>query len=387
MYEFKDPAVRLVEEADIPALINLFKLNYGDDYSSPEFFDERWVKRAIYNDNLMMLVIEEDGEVVASGTIILDYGDHNDQMGMLGRLVVHPRRKGRNLGKRLVSALLDAAADTVEFAFGDARTVHPLSQKLLDKTSFSAVGFLPQYSSYGQSRESLMFYSNLYGDGRLLRREDPPQVIPEVAPLARHALAAMKLSTLLIVDDKAAAYPQESSSTIQMLERCSLAQLRLIERIKFDDPLLYGSVSLEHGMLTMKRRGANYLMATDENQRPVGAIGYRINWPSRRVEGIELVAESENVLGHLCRSLVDKSEELRAEVIEVNVSAYDARIQRTFSEHGFRAVAYAPAMVFHGTHRLDVVKMLKLNVPYDPGKMELTEPARTVFEIVEKGFK
>src|SRR5918911_2157155 len=153
-FQFKDPAARHIKESDIPQVISLFKLNYGDDYAIPEFYDEHWVKRGIYSDHIIWLVLEEQGEVIASGACVLDYGDYNDQIGEIGRLVVHPERKGRGLGRRMVNALLDATDDTVEFAFGEARTVHPLSQALFEKADFVPVGFLPQAYAFGQARES-----------------------------------------------------------------------------------------------------------------------------------------------------------------------------------------------------------------------------------------
>jgi hypothetical protein len=93
--KFTDPAARHIKESDIPAVIKLFKLNYGDDYAIPEFYDDQWVKRGIYSDHIIWLVLEEEGEVVASGACVLDYGDYNDQIGEFGRVVVHPQRKGR----------------------------------------------------------------------------------------------------------------------------------------------------------------------------------------------------------------------------------------------------------------------------------------------------
>jgi GNAT superfamily N-acetyltransferase len=370
-FKFTDASVRHVEEADIPALISLFKLNYGDDYAIPEFYDDRWVKRGIYSDHVIWLVIEEEGEVIASGACILDYGDYNDQIGELGRFVVHPERKGRGLGRRLVAAMLEATDDTVEFAFGEARTVHPLSQALFDRSGFTASGFLPQSYAFGDRRESFVLYTNLYGNGPALRREEPPQVIPEVAPLARHVLSAMGLPT-----------------TVEPMDRRSLARLVRIEHGRLVEPLLFGGLSLEQGISHIRRRHAVYLMALDEQRQPVGAVGYQVDAPSRLVKGIELVAKDEELRGHLCGSLLRAAEEeLGAQVIEVNLSAYDARLQRTFANHGFHPVAYAPAMVFHGTHRLDVVKMLKLNVPYDPGEMTLTDEARAVVSLVESEFK
>jgi RimJ/RimL family protein N-acetyltransferase len=386
-FRFTDPAARHIKEADIPSVINLFKLNYGDAYAIPEFYDEQWVKRGIYSDHIIWLVLEEEGEVIASGACVLDYGDYNDQIGEIGRLVVHPERKGRGLGKRIVSALLDATDDTVEFAFGEARTVHPLSQALFERADFAAVGFLPQAYTFGDARESFVLYARLYGNGGMMRCERPPEVIPEVAPLARHTLAALGLREELRVREDCEPYPAESLCTVQPMDRRALARLLRIEHGRLVEPLLFGGLSMDQGMSHIRRRHAVYLVAVDENQHPLGAVGFQVDAPSRLVRGIELVAAEEGLRGHLCGSLLRQAEEeLGAQVVEVNVSAYDARLQRSFANQGFRPAAYAPAMVFHGTHRLDVVKMLKLNVPYNPGAMTLTDSARAVVSIVEQGF-
>lgn len=387
-FQFTDSAARHIKESDIPAIIKLFKSNYGDDYAIPEFYDEQWVKRGIYSDHIIWLVLEEEGEVVASGACVLDYGDDNDQIGEIGRVVVHPERKGRGLGKRLVNALLDATDDTVEFAFGEARTVHPLSQILFERAGFVAVGFLPQAYVFGDARESFVLYAQLYGNGRMLRSEKPPEVIPEVAPLARHALSSLGLPIELNIIEECDPYPGESLCTVQPMDRRSLARLVRIEHGRLIEPLLFGGLSLDQGISHIRRRNAVYLVAVDENQHPMGAVGFQVDGPSQLVRGIELVAADEQLRGQLCNSLLLKAEvELGAQVVEVNVSAYDARLQRSFANHGFHPAAYAPAMVFHGTHRLDVIKMLKLNVPYNPSAMTLTDSAQTVVSIVEKGFR
>jgi hypothetical protein len=282
----------------------------------------------------------------------------------------------------------DATDDTVEFAFGEARTVHPLSQALFEKAGFVAVGFLPQAYAFGDARESFVVYAQLFGNGKRLRSEKPPEVIPEVVPLARQTLSTLGLPDELNIKAECEPYPQESLCTVQPMDRCSLARLLRIEYGRLIEPLLFGGLSLDQGISQIRRRNAVYLVAVDENQHPMGAVGFQVDGPSRLVRGIELITADERLRGHLCNSLLRKAEdELGAQVVEVNVSAYDARLQRSFANLGLRPAAYAPAMVFHGTHRLDVIKMLKLNVPYHPGSMTLTDSAQTVVSIVEDGFR
>ena len=44
-------------------------------------------------------------------------------------------------------------------------------------------------------------------------------------------------------------------------------------------------------------------------------------------------------------------------------------------------------MVFHRTHRPDVVKMMKLRVKWDLGPMELTETSQEYFNLVAPMFE
>src|SRR3990170_486983 len=131
--EEKSMQIRPIREEDIEQVIQLFRLNYGDNYAIPEFYDPQWVKRGIYSDNIIWMVIEEAGRVVATGAAILDFGDYNDQIAEIGRLVVDPSQGGRGLGRTMIEALVDASDDRVEFAFGEARTTHIKTQRIFDR--------------------------------------------------------------------------------------------------------------------------------------------------------------------------------------------------------------------------------------------------------------
>jgi hypothetical protein len=190
------------------------------------------------------------------------------------------------------------------------------------------------------------------------------------------------------VNTAAACEPyQDDSIALQPMSRLALARLRQVKHGRVLAPMLFGQLSLERGYAYVKRQNANYLIAVDDQGQPIGAIGFQEDPVNKNLKGFELIAEDEHLRGALCGALVDVAEKVGAELVEVNVSAYDARLQQTFYDLGFRPVAYAPAFAFHGTERLDVVKMIKLNIPYDRGETKLTERAGEIVSMVEAGLK
>jgi CRP-like cAMP-binding protein len=119
----------------------------------------------------------------------------------------------------------------------------------------------------------------------------------------------------------------------------------------------------------------------------LGAIGYIPDPASRNVRIVELIARDEAARGSLLRRAVEEAEQIHAaEVIDCDVSAHHPRIQRTLIDLGFLPAGYVPGMVFHHSSRWDVIKMMKLNVAWDLGPMELSEPAQAMFDVVTPPF-
>ncbi len=55
--------IRPVREEDIEAIINLFRVNYGDDYAIPEFYDPMWVARSHLIEYLLPAFVNEQIEI------------------------------------------------------------------------------------------------------------------------------------------------------------------------------------------------------------------------------------------------------------------------------------------------------------------------------------
>jgi GNAT superfamily N-acetyltransferase len=381
----RDTAIRYVEERDIPAFADLFKSNYGDGYLARDVYDGSWIKRSLYSDNVICLVLVEEEKVLATGSVILDYGDHNDKSAELARLAVHPVYARHGLGHRVIDALFKVAENSAEFAIAEARTVHDHAQDMMEMAFFPHIGFVPQLLHVVGKRESLALYAKLYSNGEFLRSATPPVVIPEVAPLAHFVLAGMKLKDEIEVVDAPIIKDDPSKYVVCPLEREHVAHLLKIPNGRVTDPLLFSNISLEQGYAFVRDK-AKYLVALDSRQNPVGAIGYHFDENNQLVKGLELIASHNDVWPSLCRALIREAESLKAEVIPVDVSAYQPQLQRLLFSYGFRPVAYAPAMVFTGTERLDVIKMIKLNVPYAPGELSLTPGSREVVALIEANF-
>ena len=383
--------IRPITEDDIEQVIQLFRLNYGDDYAIPEFYDPQWVKRGIYSDNIIWMVIEDDDpagggkHIVASGAAILDFGDYNDQIAEIGRLVVDPHVGGKGLGRQLLFALVDASDDRVEFAFGEARTTHSKTQRIFDRVGLVPLGFLPMAYRI-QWRESWVLSGQLFNNGRDLRQPGTLQVIPQVAPIARLSLRNLELEDTLTVRDDIRAYPLDQSIVIQPLTGASMIRLLKIENGRLFNPEVFGGLHIDQGISVLQSRKAHYLVAADGDET-LGAVGYMVDEASHNVRIVELIARDDVVKGSLLRRVVEEAEQVHeAEFIDCDVSAHNPRIQRTLLDLGFLPAGYAPGMVFHNTARWDVVRMAKLNVSWNPGPLELTEAGQAMYNAVVPAF-
>jgi RimJ/RimL family protein N-acetyltransferase len=377
--------IRPIREEDIEQVIHLFRMNYGDDYFYPEFYDPQWIKRGIYSDNILWLVIEDEGRVVGSGAVVLDSGDYDDQIAEIGRLVVDPSVGGKGLGQTIMKALVDASNNQVEFLFAEARTVHPKTQKINDQLGLVPLGFLPM-ADKGRPRESGVFYGQLCDSGRKLRQEGAARLIPVVAPIASLALSHMELDEPVKIVPNIRPYPLYERLAIKPLTTADLVRVVKIEQGLAHDPEVHSGLHLDQGISKLKAKHASYLVASEEG-RTLGAVGYLYSEVESSVRIVELIAREDAVKGGLLRRAVEQAEQVhKAEVIDIYVSATHPRIQRTMVELGFLPVAYVPGMVFHNTNRWDVVKMMKLNVTWDLGHVELVPSAQAVFDIVTLPF-
>ena len=378
--------VREAREEDVGQIREIFLAVYGADYPHHEVYDELWLKRSVFTDDALILVAEDThtGRVVGTASVLFDFGAHSDLVGEFGRLAVHPDYRRLQVGKLLMDKRLEAIQNRLHVGLVVARTVHPYAQRISLAHGFIATGFLP-LKHFFHHRESFALLARYFGDALALRRNNP-RIIPEAYALANLVMSQPPLTPDFIVDEDAAPYPAGGDYTIEQLQADGYPALLRIERGRVRNREIFGPMRLDYGFFKLQARQTRYFLARSGGHI-VGAIGYTMDPVEHTVRVFELISLADDVVRFLLVELERKCrEEMDIEYIEIDVSAYAPRMQRTLLELNFLPVAYVPAMVFYQVERLDIVKMVRLNKLQDLGALALTEPVQAVADVVMRGF-
>jgi GNAT superfamily N-acetyltransferase len=379
--------IREAAGGDVPAIRDIFLACYGTSYSDPHFSDEQLLTRLVYSDDALVLVAEEaeTGQVVGTASVILEVGAYSDLVGEFGRLAVAPAARHLGVGKLLMAERLRRVQDRLQVGLLEARVSHPYTLRIVEANQFAVVGFLP-LKWLLRRRESLALHVRYFGNALQLRNNHP-RVIPEAYPLAHLALENCSLPPDVIVDEDSPPYPAAGPFQVQELTTDGYAALLRIERGRVRRREIFGPLRLHYGIFKLQARRSRYLIAREE-ARVAGAVGFTLDPVEKTARVFELICLHDEVV----RFLLEDLERLCREAwgvayVEVDVSAYAPRMQRTLLELGFLPAAYVPALVFHEVERLDVVKMVSLLVPPDVSTDVLRPRSRALAEVVLRPFR
>jgi ribosomal protein S18 acetylase RimI-like enzyme len=374
------------EDSDINQIMDLFIKIYGRNYPFRKFYDTKWLTKSIYSDDNIFLVAKVNNKIIGTGSVFLTAGGFSDLIGEFGRLVVDPDFGKKGAGSQLMNGLIDSVSNRIQFGFAECRTVHTGAQKILEKNGFFPTGFEPNKYQLATSRESVVFVSKLFESALSLRRNNP-RVIPTIYTMAAKSMQNLGLSVDLIVEDDVDGYPTEKSFDIGELKSSGVSPLLRIERGRIKNPEIFGNLSLSYGFFKIATDQAHYLVAKEKGVI-LGAIGFTIDNIDKKVKVLELIEFDDEVKGFLLSILVKQApQKYGAQYIEMDVSAYSTRIQKTLDGLGFVPVAYCPSMVFRGVERLDVIRMAKLNFPPDTKDLKLTQMSKDIFKLAMKDLE
>ncbi|HET6371419.1 MAG TPA: GNAT family N-acetyltransferase [Nitrospiria bacterium] len=380
--------IRIAKEEDIPKIRDIFIAVYGKGYPYQQFYDEQWLRRSVFSDDILMLVAEETetGGILGTASVVFDIGAYSDLIGEFGRLAVLPDARGMGTGKLLMQKRIELIQDRLHLGLIGGRVVHPYAQKIALAHQFVPVGFLPLKHYFSGKRECLTLLVRYFGDALSLRKNNP-RIISEAYPLANLAMQFLSLPCDVIVDESSLPYPHDNDYQIEELSVEGLPSLLRIERGRVRNREIFGHIRIEYGFFKLRIGQASYLVARDKGHI-AGAIGFILDRVEKIVRVFEMIPSTDLVIRFLLSELERKCrEEWDVEYIEIDVSAHATRMQRTLLELFFLPAAYIPAMVFHDVERLDIIRMVRLLNPQELGHLELVPTAKSVADLVMRGFK
>lgn len=382
--------VRPATEADVPGIQAIFEAVYGPTYPYQGFFNETWLKRSVYSDDIVMLVAAEPGGApLGTASVVMDVGAWSDLVGEFGRLAVLPAARGRGVGRRLMEGRVEAVRDRLHVGVVENRAVHAYSQRISHANGFAPVGFQPLKHRF-EARESIALYCTHYGNALALRCNHP-RVVAAAHGLATLALERCGLRPDAVVDEDGGSYPREHDFVLTQLTAEGMPALMRIERGRLRRREVFGPMRLQYGFFKLNARKGTYLLAHQPTRNgapgPVaGGVGYIRDDLERTVRVFELITRTDDAVHFLLSELLARAEGWGTEYLEIDVSAHAPRMQRTLVELGFLPIAYVPAMVFHEVERLDVVRFARLLVPPTLGPISLTDEAAEVRDEVMRHF-
>jgi GNAT superfamily N-acetyltransferase len=380
--------VRQAAAKDVVALRDIFLACYGTDYS-PRYYDEDQLTRLVYSDDSLFLVAEDtaSGAIVGTASVDLEVGARSDLVAEFGRLAVHAAFRHRGIGNLLMSERILRVQDRIQLGLVETRMTHPYALQIAALHGFALIGFLPSRWRLKQ-RETLVLLARHFGNAQQLRKNHP-RVIPEIYPLAHLALENCSISPDVIVDEDAPAYPPGRTFEEQDFTTEGYATLLRIERGRVRHREIFGPMRLHYGVFKLQARRSSYLIAREDN-RIAGAVGFTVDLHDKAVRIFELISLHDEVIRFLLTNL-ERACSCKlggpAELVEIDVSAYAPRMQRTLLELGFLPVAYIPAFAFDEVERLDVVKMFRLPAPPEVNIEALAPRYRTLADLVLRRFR
>ena len=144
------------------------------------------------------------------------------------------------------------------------------------------------------------------------------------------------------------------------------------------------------GMGIMRMPGNPVIRAFlgQQDQKMVAGLSYYFDEHDRCARVLEAFCSDDLSMGALlAHALKSMQEQMSAVYTEVDILATAPRLLKSAEQLGFVPVAYLPAFFCSKGRFSDVVKMVKLNLPYALENGDFTAQARSMVNIIDRNFE
>jgi len=379
--------IRRATAADAPKWLDLVQATLGAQYPVKAIYDPGWIASQLdVETGQETWVAEVDGRFNGSISFLKSDSVSSNPVANLGRNLIRPEGVADGSAEKLLRSVKDLTAKRNEMAIVRIAATDNAQQILFENLGFVCVGFQPLKHML-QQRVGVLFY--VHGANSVLVTRTPlSESLPDVSELSAVVLDKLQIPNAMVVRDGASGYPLQCDLKVHEATMEEYQQWRV--QAESSNPPAEVSGRFNYGLGLMRIRGALAMRALlgEQDNKKVAGLGYYFDEQDRCARVTEAFCSDDLSMGALlAHALRSVQEQLNAVYTEVDILATAPRLLKSAEQLGFVPVAYLPAF-FCGKGRFsDVVKMVKLNLPYALESGDFTAHASSMVKIIDRSFE
>ena len=379
--------IRLATAADAPLWLDLAKSSLGDQYPVKEVYDPRWIASQLDPaSGHETWVAEADGSLVASVTFLAADGEKTNPVANLGRMLFRPGSLSDGSASALVSSVNQLADQRGEMVVARVAAEENFQQILFEGAGYICVGYQP-VKHLLQKRTGMLFYVR-GASSVLVTRLPLSESLPHVAELAAAAFENLQIVNPLVVRDGASGYALQSDLKVHDATIEDFDLWRLQAQSSNPPREISGRFNMGPGHMRLAPAHPARAFLGQKDEKIVAGLAFHFDETDRCARLTNAFCCDDISMGALLAHTVKVAQEqLGAVYVETDILATAPRLLKSAEQLGFVPVAYLPAFHSHAGSNADVVKLVKLNLPYSLDSADFTAHATRTVQIIDRNFE
>ena len=381
-----DPVVRLATSGDAERYVELVASTLGQEYPAKEVYDAAWAGNELQEGGNETWIVEAESGLGAAITI-LKPGEWNSNPVMnLGRMLF----RSEAVDDGSVGALLDRinalATERGQTIVARISATDLRLQTCFENSGYSCVGFQP-FKHMLQSRIGVLYYIRECRQV-LMTRVPLSESLSQTSELAATVFDLLKISNPMTVRDGATGYPLQTDLKIHDASFDDYQLWRTHSQALNPPAEISGTFHRGFGFMRIPSASPINALLAQREETIVAGLAYYFDEHDRCIRFVDAFSTDDISMGALFQQATKLAEEqFSAVYVEADVLVTAPRLLKTAEQLGYVPVAYLPAFYCKNDAYADVVKLLKLNMPYALESVDLTTQSRKIAEIVDRNFQ
>ncbi|HZM01820.1 MAG TPA: cyclic nucleotide-binding domain-containing protein [Candidatus Saccharimonadales bacterium] len=378
--------IRLTTASDAPLWLDLVQATLGPDYPVKEIYSLDWIAEQLDPATGQETWVAESGGRFQGSISFLKPGHPNlNPVANLGRNLLRPESVSDGSAELLLRSVTELASQRKQMAIVRIPSSDNAQQILFENLGYVCVGFQPLKHMLSQ-RIGILFY--VRGANSVLVTRNPlSESLPQVSELAIAALEKMQIPNSIVVRDGANGYPLQTDLTVHEATPDDFELWRIQAESSNPPVEISGRFNLGFGLMRTPGGPPMRALLGQHDEKMVAGLAYYFDEHDRCARIVDAFCSDDLSMGALLAHGVKVMQQLSAIYTEVDILATAPRLLKSAEQLGFVPVAYLPAFFGRNDRFCDVVKLVKLNLPYSLENGNFTAHARSTVTIIDRNFE